>query len=213
MLSRSGGQWILPISRRFNRSDGSFSGVVLATVDVAYFEGFFRSFNVGPRGAIALLGDNRVMLARVPRDERALGRVVSRTGETDAGPAATSLAAMAKSPIDGIERIIAAQRSARQPLYIVVAMATADILGNWKQDAIARMALTALLVALAGGLALFSVMRSVERHNIMAALRSTEEQFRLLAEWSSDMVSRVRSDGSIVYISPSSRDVLGWSPS
>jgi diguanylate cyclase (GGDEF)-like protein/PAS domain S-box-containing protein len=211
--SRSGGQWILPISRRVNRSDGSFGGVVLATVDVAYFEEFFRSFNIGPRGAIALIGDNRVMLARIPRDERTLGQAISSAGDTGTPEDVRNFVVIAKSPIDGMERITSFQRSLRHPIYIVVAMATADVLGSWKRDALARMALTLLLVVLAGGLALFSVMRSVERYNMMAALKATEEEFRLLAEWSSDMVSRVRSDGTIVYISPSSSDVLGWSPS
>ncbi|MGY3234156.1 hypothetical protein ACVWZ4_005324 [Bradyrhizobium sp. USDA 4472] len=35
--SRSGGQWVIPASCRFNHPDGSFAGVVLTSVDVAYF--------------------------------------------------------------------------------------------------------------------------------------------------------------------------------
>ena len=31
--SRSGGQWIIPVSRRVNHADGSFAGVVVATVE------------------------------------------------------------------------------------------------------------------------------------------------------------------------------------
>ena len=35
--SRSGGQGVIPASCRFNHPDGSFAGVVLTSVDVAYF--------------------------------------------------------------------------------------------------------------------------------------------------------------------------------
>ncbi|MET3254757.1 PDC sensor domain-containing protein [Bradyrhizobium diazoefficiens] len=35
--SRSGGQWIITASRRFNHPDGSFAGVALTTIDVDYF--------------------------------------------------------------------------------------------------------------------------------------------------------------------------------
>jgi hypothetical protein len=45
--SRSGGQWIITASRRFNYPDGRFAGVALATVDVAYFSQFFEKFNIG----------------------------------------------------------------------------------------------------------------------------------------------------------------------
>lgn len=54
--SRSSGIWIVPISRRINRPDGSFGGVVIATVDVAYFSQNFGRFDIGSGGSITLLG-------------------------------------------------------------------------------------------------------------------------------------------------------------
>ncbi|MBA3727506.1 MAG: diguanylate cyclase, partial [Armatimonadetes bacterium] len=49
--SRSGGQWIITVSRRFNHPDGSFAGVALTTLDAAYFSRFYEQFDIGPNGA------------------------------------------------------------------------------------------------------------------------------------------------------------------
>ncbi len=44
------------------------------------------------------------------------------------------------------------------------------------------------------------------------ALRDSEGKFRLLAEHATDMISRHRPDGTILYISPSSGSALGYEP-
>jgi hypothetical protein len=46
--SRSGGQWILTLSRRFNHQDGSFAGVALMTIDATYFSNFYAKFEIVP---------------------------------------------------------------------------------------------------------------------------------------------------------------------
>jgi diguanylate cyclase (GGDEF)-like protein/PAS domain S-box-containing protein len=50
-----------------------------------------------------------------------------------------------------------------------------------------------------------------ERHEADAKRLAYEEQFRLLAENSSDVVIRIGRDGTILWVSPSVTSVLGWS--
>lgn len=64
--SRSGGQWIITASRRFNHPDGSFAGVALTTIDVDFFLQFYAGFDVGPNGSIALAAADGIVLARSP---------------------------------------------------------------------------------------------------------------------------------------------------
>ena len=47
ILSRTTGEMIIPVSRRTQYPDGSFSGVVLATLPVAYFQHFFERLDLG----------------------------------------------------------------------------------------------------------------------------------------------------------------------
>ena len=51
-----------------------------------------------------------------------------------------------------------------------------------------------------------------ERHEADAKWKASEEQFRLLAENSTDVVTRMSCDGTFLWVSPSVTSVLGWSP-
>lgn len=77
--SRSGGQWIITVSRRFNRPDGGFGGVVLATVDIKYFVNFYANDDLGPNGSVALLNGKGLLLARTNDDGKLVGRDMSNT--------------------------------------------------------------------------------------------------------------------------------------
>jgi len=50
-----------------------------------------------------------------------------------------------------------------------------------------------------------------DRDAVSKKLAASEEQFRLLAENSSDVVIRISRDGTVLWVSPSVTSVLGWS--
>lgn len=51
-----------------------------------------------------------------------------------------------------------------------------------------------------------------ERKRLNAQVRESELRYRLLADYSHDVIVRMRADGQRLYVSPSSRDILGWTP-
>ena len=51
-----------------------------------------------------------------------------------------------------------------------------------------------------------------ERARMQKALLESEAQFRLLAENASDMISRLSTDGQILYVSPACETILGYTP-
>jgi len=51
-----------------------------------------------------------------------------------------------------------------------------------------------------------------ERARLAAKVRQSEAHYRMLADYSHDVVVRMRADGQRLYVSPSSREVLGWEP-
>lgn len=55
-------------------------------------------------------------------------------------------------------------------------------------------------------------MARTERARMQKALLESESQFRLLAENASDMISRLTTDGRMLYISPACKTILGYSP-
>lgn len=51
-----------------------------------------------------------------------------------------------------------------------------------------------------------------ERKRLNARLRESELRFRMLADYSHDVIVRMRADGERLYVSPSASDILGWPP-
>ena len=52
-----------------------------------------------------------------------------------------------------------------------------------------------------------------ERTRLMARMRESELRYRMLADYSHDVVVRMRVDGHRLYVSPSAKDILGWEQS
>lgn len=210
--SRSGGQWIITASRRFNHPDGSFAGVALTTIDVDYFLQFYRGFDVGQNGSISLATAKGIVLARSP-DNGYTGRDLSNAPlfrNFRERPAAGVY--YFTSPLDGVRRLSFYQLSSRYPVLVVATESEDDVLAPWRRAALMRMA---AVLGLIGGLAVAGLLLVRQLHlrqKMAAALIAKEADFRLLAEQSGDMVMRIALDGRILYTSPSSARVLGWAP-
>jgi diguanylate cyclase (GGDEF)-like protein/PAS domain S-box-containing protein len=209
--SRSRGHWIVTISRRFNRPDGGFGGVVAGTIDLDRFTGHATSFDIGARGSVALFRGDGLQLMRVPED--AIGHPFR-----DAAGAPAPLPQIPKSnshyvsPVDGVDRIGSILRGNRYPLAALAALSYEEAMAAWTRETIRSLLGAALVtLAMAGvGLRLLQQMR--RRQEAEAALSDREASFRLLAENSSDMVSRIGPDGVFRYVSPAARRIMGQEP-
>jgi diguanylate cyclase (GGDEF)-like protein/PAS domain S-box-containing protein len=211
--SRSGGQWIITASKRFNHPDGRFAGVVLATVNVAYFSQFFDKFNIGKNGAISLLSADGIMLARNPDDGTFVGRDLSSAPIfKDRSKNQASGAYYFTSPLDGVQRLSFYRASDHYPLMILATKAEEEVLAPWRKDATVRMMFVIVLLVIIAVIGVFFVRQLQARQRMAAELEATEADFRLLAEESSDMVTRIGMDERIHYVSPSSIRVVGWPP-
>jgi diguanylate cyclase (GGDEF)-like protein/PAS domain S-box-containing protein len=210
--SKAGGQWVITLSRRWNRADGSFGGVVLATIDVAYFSQYYSQFDLGPQGAVALVNRDGIIMARAPIDKE-IGRDVS-TAPFFQGSRGTELqgAVHFNSVLDGTPRIGSFDKSDRFPLVMLVSKTKEDVLAPWREDVGKRLALVLVLDATLAIIGIFLVRQLVRGRHLATELASQEANFRLIAEGSSDIVTRIGLDGTIQYASPATFRLLGWHP-
>jgi two-component system, sensor histidine kinase and response regulator len=219
-VSRAGGGWIIPLSRRFNHPDGSFAGILLATIDTGYFQRFYDTFNVGQDGAIVLFADNATTLVRHPFAAESTGKsVVAAPLFHDYLPKAPVGNFEAKSIYDGVRRLLNYRHLDRFPLVIAVAVGKDEALAGWRRDAEGDLIGVLALVGVLGFVG-FRLIRSIGR--VVAAERlaaaataeaqATGAQYRLLADNSSDMVGRIGLDGIRRYISPACRTLVGYDP-
>ena len=174
--------------------DGKFGGVAAVTVNTAYFEDFYRQFDVGPRGTITLMTDDGVVLAH----GAATGRDAKQRPWLNDIPYHPRFGVLHPSlPGDASERIGYYQRDQRYPLLVVATLTQADLLAPWEKASRVRIAVVICLVLLIVVIGVFLV-RQLQRGRRMAdALASQEQNFRLLAESSSDIVARIGLDGRV----------------
>ncbi|BCL75409.1 hypothetical protein JHS3_11450 [Jeongeupia sp. HS-3] len=76
VVSRTDGKWLIPVTRRINRPDNSFGGILLAGVEPNYFLEFYDSLKLPPSMRIQLLRSDGVVILNYPFDEVHIGQSV-----------------------------------------------------------------------------------------------------------------------------------------
>ena len=115
-----GGRWMSAISRRISKADGSFAGVVAAPLDHDYFTSVYRSLNLGANGSIVLAHADRMVVARVPFDAKAVGSVFDIPGLDAQLRKAPGGAYESTSVMDGATRILGYKIVPGLPLFVLV---------------------------------------------------------------------------------------------
>ena len=208
------GEWVITLSRRFNKLDGSFGGVVLATISANYLSHFYQGFEIGRNSSVALVHGDGIIIARNPDNGKYVGHSVANTPLfRDPDLLRRSGGAYQfKSPLDGTERVSFFRRSGRFPLVLLATVDRNELLAPWRNAAISRMLFVLALVMLIAVIGAVLVRQLQRGQRMSAALVEKEAHFRLLAESSSDMVTRIGLDERLRYVSPSSTRVVGWRP-
>jgi diguanylate cyclase (GGDEF)-like protein len=159
--SRTTGDWIIPLSRRINDAQGNFAGVVLATIELVYFDRFFDRFDIGENGVITLVLANGTVLARRPNNavagtSIAEGELFSKYLNEHYEGTATVI-----SMLDRVKRIYGYKRLDRYPLVVLTGLSEYEVLDGWRQNAW-RSTLVIVCVVIANllfGLLLFQQIR------------------------------------------------------
>jgi len=116
------------ISRRRQSDDGSFTGIIQASVLPDYFEHFYARIGRAHGSYFALRRYDGLILGRFPATE-----TTDDPGPHDipAGAADTEQLVNEVSPVDGIERRVGYQRLASYPVYVSAGLETATIRNRW----------------------------------------------------------------------------------
>jgi diguanylate cyclase (GGDEF)-like protein len=61
LIGRASGQWSVQLTRRFNNADGSFGGVIVASLNPLHFTTFYNKIDFGTDAAIAMIGSDGVV--------------------------------------------------------------------------------------------------------------------------------------------------------
>lgn len=209
-LARLNQRWVVAVSRRLSHADGSFAGVVMGTIVLDSIRALFSSLDLGPGGTLDLFRNDGIVLMRVPFQEAYLGMDISRTEAFHRAMLAPTSQFTAVSQTG--RRLFINSQVEGTPLWISVSLPIEDIEATWRRQTLYTGLVTAGLVGALAIAALRLLHELRRRQKAEDAARESEASFRLLAENSSDMVSRVGVDGVRSYVSPASLRLVGRPP-
>ena len=184
-------RWWLPLSRRVQDADGTFTGVIVVLMDPRHFSEFYRVSQFGREGAVALLGSDGRLLARRAGERQWFGE--------EAGEEALLLqlarwpegSYLTRDRLDGVERRVAYKTVQGYALVVSGALGQAELLAPYeaRRAALLRLAAGAsvLLLLAFGGLswAVFSLRRvlrarELARQRFEAAWDASPDAFWML---------------------------------
>ena len=178
VFGRASGKWSLQLSRRISAPDGSFAGIMVASLDPFYFSHTFDDLDVGRRGIVAMFGRDGILRARSGLDAKIIGRDVSDTLPYRAAMTTPQGFLVDVSPIDGVRRLLSFRSVAGYALVVVAGFDEAEFLAE-------SLALRQLYIGGAGAATAMLLMLAL----LVAWQAHVQDQAREIAEHANRMKS------------------------
>ena len=205
--------WVIPITRRFNHSDGSFGGVVSVDLSVGYFNKYYRGMNVGAGGVLTLLSRTGIVLAREPFSEADLGKDLSQ------GPLFTTHLPVApvgefqyRSPVDGVERMSSYDGSSSYPILVIAGLAEKNVLEPWHVHAVWQSAGVGLIIIIIGTMGGIVSIQLIKLLDVEEMMRCRNDQLEAILTHLPDGVSLMNREDRPVLWNGQALEILEIEP-
>jgi diguanylate cyclase (GGDEF)-like protein len=133
ITSKIDGAQSITVTRRYNNPDGSFGGVVVTSVSLAFFQRLFDQMRAKSGGVISLLADDGAILVHSPVLPKGLDQAVGQLWQyLKDHPSGGNVAY--KSGLDGVKRHGSYQHLSHFPLTMLVSQSDWDIQAPWRAE-------------------------------------------------------------------------------
>ena len=209
-VSRLTSERVIALSRRINKEDGSFGGIVVGTIRTSYFQDLFMALSLGSKGAIAVIYSDGSVVEQRPA-------FLDAGGAKEAADIHRRLAVSDRSvaqalATDNVARRYVVRSVDDLPLHVIVGLSTDDILEPWRRKAIVTACGTLILICGLLILAVISFREIARRQRSERRALASEARYRLTASNSSDGIVVRNADGYRLYASPAYYRIIGRTP-
>jgi diguanylate cyclase (GGDEF)-like protein len=206
LVGRASGKWSVQFTRRFLNRDGSFAGVVVASLDPEHLTEFYNKIDLGAPVAISLIGnDGVVRSAGGTADGYALGQDLKDTEVARRIRSYGNATFEEMNAASGEPSLVTIRKVRGHPLWVSVATskprALADSWSTLKLNALIGLALTLIILG-----AMDRILKSEERARLKA------DQLRLTLEHMSQGIMLVTQDRDIPVINQRCAELLDLPP-
>jgi signal transduction histidine kinase len=192
VVGRVAGQESIQLSRRLNKEDRSFGGVVVVSLDPAYLSGFYRSIDIGFDGVVTVVGRDGIIRARASRESRAVGQKVIGSRLFQELAKAPQGSYRNASSVDGQDRVYSYRTVRDYPLYVLVGVAVVDALQDFVETRDAYLA-AAVLISLVLIVVLVALFRQATVLQTLTADLRLKERELLASKEAAEQASRAKS--------------------
>ncbi len=152
LISRSTGNWFVSVSRRLSTSDGFFSGVVVAAVELKYLENIYSKLEIDSQSHVSLWSNDGMLLISWPQFDEFIGKtnpesslfkLIKKKSNTDI--------IISFSPLDQHKKIVAFNKVEDYPLVAIIENDYAVVVSRWLKSAMPEIVLFVMLIILTTG--------------------------------------------------------------
>lgn len=209
VLGRVTKRWSVQLTRRLENADGSFAGVIVASLDPAHFSEFYRSVDVGAGGSITLVGIDGFIRASGGQQPGQLGGRLSDRGLIDRIRTDGDGTLTFQDKSSGHGRIASFRWVRNFPLVVVVATNEDQPKSSWLRSAPFYLASATAITLLILGAALAGLRRSVRLTEARHLLDAKSTELEVTLENISQGIMMVDPQGRIGFLSIVCRRMLG----
>lgn len=188
ILGHSSSQWSIQVTRRINKTDGSFGGVVLISVDPNYFSEFYNQVDLGQDSTILIIGADGILRARKSDGYLTMGRdmhdslfwknFTNREIEHFAGYASDKKNAghyEGESSIDAIGRYYSYRVVNEYPFIVVTGISKTEVLREVERRAVRYEIITILVTVVILFFTVLLLLISKRQKHDEEALRKSQD--------------------------------------
>src|SRR5690606_35440684 len=135
-LSEYDGEPSVPMSRRWNKPDGSFGGVVVQTIKLSVPNGLFSSFELGRDSGVYILLTDGTILTRFPLASADIGASIARTEGYRYFVAAREGSFIGVGGLEPVESLHVYRTLDNFPVVVSVFQSRDSILSDWERNAL-----------------------------------------------------------------------------
>ncbi len=211
--SQSDEKWFLPITERVNRPDGSFAGVMVATIDLEHFSSFMQDFDLGNDSSFGLMRGDGKMIMRLPIDPKAMGTsVASSAFYRDQASKDNEGNFDYVSPFDGTSRIGGFYKSQQTGVIVVAASSKSALFKTWVNYSKYPWLCLFVTALTAAAAAIWWLRQRRLSELVERRIAAREAEFRVIADSSADVIQKIDLDGRRQYVSRAAKNVFGQCP-
>lgn len=211
VVSRTDGQWLIPMTQRIDQRNGQFGGILLSGVEPVYFLQFYDTLKLPKGTRIQLLRNDGAVLLSYPFEKAVMG-INLREENPSRFDEAIRKAGLASGgsffKLEGDSRFeLFLKNQGRLPITIRVSTEESVIFSQFKKDTTNRVAIAVLLSILISGL-VYLLFQQIER---MEEVESQLHLTQFTVDEAPDMVLWCMPSGQLRYINHSFSRISGLS--